>query len=155
MQQMITIATILDNAGITHLPSEHSKKNRTDAHIIPLFKWKGELAGIVIDCDPGDMNDIYVTGHLPAAVTADLSEHDLLQAINADNAKIPGAQIYMESGIVYVRKTIDTTYGMHADIIVNAIYDVRDVLDKYKRDARKRGNFPVSETSYKEADLPT
>ena len=155
MQQMLNIAAILDSAGIAHLPSEHGRGNKTDAHIIPLFTWKGQHAGIVIDCDPGDMKDICITGHLPATMTDDIEEPALLQAINKDNADTVGVQIFARDGSVYVRKTVDTTYGIYADIIINAIYDIRDVMNKYKRDARKRGNFPVSESSYKEANLPT
>ena len=101
------------------------------------------------------MKDICITGHLPATMTEDMEELALLQAINKDNADTVGVQIFARDGSVYVWKTVDTTYGIYADIIINAIYDIRDVMNKYKRDARKRGNFPVSESSYKEANLPT
>lgn len=155
MQQMIELAKILDQAEISHLSSEHNRKNKTDALIIPLFHWKGELAGIVIDCDPGDMNDVYVTGHLPAAVTGDLQESELLQTVNADNANIPGIQMFVKDGSVYMRKTVDTTHGLLPDVVINAVYDVSDAMNRYKKNARKRGNFPVESPTYKEADLPT
>lgn len=155
MQQMIKLASILTNAGIRYLESEHSDAAQTDAIIIPLFGWQGERAGIVIDCDPQDMSDIHITGHLPEAVTKDLDAHTLLETVNADNEKTPGIQIYAKDGSVYARKTVDTTYGLHEDIVINAIYDVNDILTKYKKAARKRGNFPISEPSYQEVELPT
>lgn len=155
MFQSDVITSILDTAKIQYFTSEHTQELQTDAVIIPLFAWRDDHAGIVIDCDPEDKVDIFVTGFIPISMISDMEDEELRQAVNEDNVRNAGVQAYIENDTVYVRKTIDVSEGIFPRIVINAIYDVRDTIYRYRKEARERGNFPIDKPTFTAPELPT
>ncbi len=155
MYQSNVITGILNKVGIHYYLSKHDQEQQTDAVIIPLFVWKEEHAGIVIDCDPEDEVDIFVTGFIPVSMISDMAEEELKKAVNDDNIRNAGVQAFIENDTVYVRRTIDVSEGIFPRIVINAIYDVKDTIYRYRKEARDRGNFPVDKTGFEMPELPT
>lgn len=155
MFQSDIISSILDKAKIQYFTSEPTPENQTEAIIIPLFAWKQDHAGIVIDCDPEDKIDVFVTGFIPVSMISDMAGEELRQSVNEDNVRNAGVQAYIENDTVYVRKTIDVSEGIFPRIVINAIYDVKDTIYRYRKEARERGNFPVDKPSLDLPDMPT
>ena len=143
-----------DNPQLDHAPS---------LVVIPTT-WGKEKAGIAIDAytDEYDRPVVDIVGYIPAGVTRDINDLNLLLIANQENLDSSGLIFAIESFEEEQRRmTIRAILTSFDDEFPEAQFEeafntIRNIIDDYRSQARKRGNFPIHDQreQAKPAELP-
>ena len=145
-------------------PTDNPQKDHAPSLVVIPSTWGKERAGIAIDSyiDDYDRPVVDVVGYVPVGVTMDIADLNLLLIANQENLDSDGLIFAVESfEKEHRRMTIRAVLISQDDEFPELQFDecfnaIKDIIDDYRSQARKRGNFPTQDERERAtpADLP-